>query len=119
MTRLVSALFLCLAATTACGDARGTSSQQPDPSELRAPQCDVPKTGPIPMERLPEGSSVVTCDAVGRTVVWRGAGVTVPSSGEGLDIFTEQIAPDSAPPGSFGIFVSADGIVSYEFHDVP
>lgn len=40
----------------------------------------------------------------------------MPAPGEGLDLFTEQLDSGSAL-GSFGISVSEDGFVSYEFHD--
>lgn len=83
MTRLMPALFLCLAAMSACGADQAASRQQGDQAKQRATRCDVPKTGPLSIDQLPEGRSVVDCDAVGRTVVWRGAGVTVPSPGEG------------------------------------
>ena len=116
MMRLVPALLLSLAATTGCGTDPAARPAYEVQAEPHSPRCDVPKTGPVSVEQLPEGSSVVECDAVGRTVVWRDAGVTVPSPGEGLDIFTEQTEAGSAP-GSFGIWVSENGIVSYEFHD--
>lgn len=58
---------------------------------------------------------MIECDAVGRTVVWEGGGVTVPAPGAGVDLFVEPL-PSADPPGSFGISVSEVGTVSYEFH---
>lgn len=77
-------------------------------------KCQIPPKGPISVEQLPEGSSVVECDVVGRVVVWRGDGVTIPSPGHGMDLFVEP-TDATQRQSSFGVFVSPAGTLSYEF----
>jgi hypothetical protein len=115
MMRLAVAFVVVLAVTSGCGAQRDVAESRGVQSTPPAPTCDLPGTGPVSVEQLPEGSSVVECDAVGRVVVWRGAGVTVPSPGNGVDIFTER-ANRHVLPRSFGIFVAENGVMSYEFY---
>lgn len=75
------------------------------------PSCDL-NPGILTVTDLPEGSSVVTCDAVGRVVTSRvGAGVTVPAPGGAAG--QVGVRPDGSTV-SFSIYVDIQGLVSYE-----
>lgn len=109
---VVAATAFLSSGNNASFDKGGDQSLRSEPTEDA--RCRIPPDGPISVKQLPEGSSVVECDAVGRFVVWRGKGVTVPSPGNGVTLFSD--ADDwSRSPGSFGVVVSEAGTVSYEF----
>ncbi|MDX2541042.1 peptidase M10 [Streptomyces sp. WI04-05B] len=72
--------------------------------------CKLPETGELGVEQLPTGSSVITCRAVGRVVVYDGAGVTVPEPGMAVSV--DMLTVDGESHG-FTLEVAADGKVSY------
>lgn len=64
------------------------------------------------MNDLPPGSDVVECDAIGRIVVNRGVGLSVPEPGIAVEGEATTVA--GVPPRSFYVEVDADGTISYQ-----
>jgi len=82
-----------------------------------APGCRLPG-GPITTADLPSGSSVIECDAVGRTVVNDDAlGVVVPEPGETVQLSvyssSDSTARNALRSGTFQVQVTTDGVISY------
>ncbi|WP_229859184.1 matrixin family metalloprotease [Streptomyces poonensis] len=79
-----------------------------------APEDCVLEKGVLSMEDLPEGSSVIECDAVGRVVAHEGAALTVPRPGTAVG--AEGLTPDGEVHG-FSLEVADDGTISYTNDD--
>ncbi|MFF8575506.1 matrixin family metalloprotease [Streptomyces sp. NPDC015408] len=71
--------------------------------------CDLGE-GALTISDLPAGSSVISCDAVGRVVTHDGAGVAVPEPGTAVSV--EAVTADGEAHG-FTLQVAPDGKVSY------
>ncbi|MFI6037161.1 matrixin family metalloprotease [Streptomyces sp. NPDC051315] len=99
--RVVAAVVL--AVTVAAG--RGGDAP------TRAGDGCAPGRGPLTVDDLPAGSSVLECAAVGRLVTHEGAGVTVPEPG--MKVTVDTLAVDGSRHG-FTLEVAADGTVSYD-----
>ena len=67
-------------------------------------------SGTLTPEEVPEGTSVVECDLVGRVVVNDGDGLTVPEPGMAAGI--ESLDEDGVVR-DFQVEVSADGAISF------
>ncbi|MDX2591352.1 matrixin family metalloprotease [Streptomyces sp. WI03-4A] len=70
--------------------------------------------GELTIGDLPAGSSVISCDAVGRVVTYDGTGVTVPEPGTAVSI--DMLTADGDTHG-FTLQVGTDGKVSYNLGD--
>lgn len=72
--------------------------------------CGLPD-GVLAPDDLPEGSSVLACDAVGRIVVHDDAGVEIPEPGHGTSIILD------GPTGgaSLTVWVDDAGTISYTY----
>ncbi|MFI6639410.1 peptidase M10 [Streptomyces sp. NPDC050504] len=70
--------------------------------------------GDLAVDDLPDGSSVIKCDAVGRVVTYDGTGVTVPEPGTTVSV--HALSADGTTHG-FTLEVAVDGTVSYDLAD--
>ena len=58
---------------------------------------------------------MIQCDAVGRTVRHDGTGVRIPQPGQGVSIDVLSPAGEGIPAHSFGVTVSRQGIIRYDY----
>lgn len=82
---------------------------------MAAPDVCELADGELTISDLPAGSSVISCDAVGRVVTYDGVGVTVPEPG--VTVSVDMLTTDGESHG-FTLQVDADGEVSYNLTDV-
>lgn len=67
--------------------------------------------GTLSVSELPDGSSAIECDAIGRVVTYDGVGVTVPQPGMAVGIESLTTSGDNH---GFTLEVALDGTVSYD-----
>ncbi|GLY20119.1 hypothetical protein Kisp01_71330 [Kineosporia sp. NBRC 101677] len=72
-------------------------------------ECDLSEEETLTVEDLPEGSSVIECEAVGLVIRQGDVGLTVPAPGEAAGV---ELISDGESDG-FQIEVAADGTVNY------
>ncbi|WP_329001136.1 matrixin family metalloprotease [Kribbella sp. NBC_00709] len=75
-----------------------------------ASTCSVPSLGALTRADLPEGTSVVDCQATGRILRLGNAGVEIPAPGHGVGVAAVSVA---GAEQIFQVSVSADGRISY------
>ncbi|MFE6625187.1 matrixin family metalloprotease [Streptomyces sp. NPDC057740] len=105
IVRTIMAFALGASLAVVAGSANAASSA--------ADVCELP-AGDLTVSDLPVGSSVITCDAVGRMVTYDGTGVTVPEPGTAVSV--DSLSTDGETHG-FTLEVSSDGTVSYDLTD--
>ncbi|MDH3037321.1 matrixin family metalloprotease [Streptomyces sp. TRM75561] len=91
---------------SAVGGAANAAVPGPDVCELAE--------GELSVQDLPAGSSVILCDAIGRTVTHDGTGVTVPEPG--MTVSVDMLTADGEAHG-FTLEVGTDGKVAYDLGD--